>query len=87
MSSALCLLFSLNEQLVDDFVRKENIPFEGLESAEILLGRDTRPSGDSLLEAAKKVWIPFEFHESSLIYTSYLVCSGVGLFLVTSKTS
>jgi len=41
-------------QLVDDFVRKENIPFEGLESAEILLGRDTRPSGESLLEAAKK---------------------------------
>ncbi|CAL5361528.1 unnamed protein product [Camellia sinensis] len=41
-------------QLIDDFVKKENIPLEGAESAEILLGRDTRPSGKSLLEAAKQ---------------------------------
>ncbi|GFZ00885.1 phosphoglucosamine mutase-like protein [Actinidia rufa] len=32
-------------QLVDDFVKKENIPLEGVQSAEISLGRDTRPTG------------------------------------------
>lgn len=53
-------------QLIDDFVKKENIPLEGAESAEILLGRDTRPSGKSLLEAAKQVWPPFKYHELSL---------------------
>ncbi|KAG5524003.1 hypothetical protein RHGRI_030867 [Rhododendron griersonianum] len=41
-------------QLVDDFVMKENITLEGVPSAVILLGRDTRPSGESLLEAAKQ---------------------------------
>ncbi|XP_058190199.1 phosphoacetylglucosamine mutase-like isoform X2 [Rhododendron vialii] len=41
-------------QLVDDFVMKENIPLEGVPLAVILLGRDTRPSGKSLLEAAKQ---------------------------------
>ncbi|KAF7131759.1 hypothetical protein RHSIM_Rhsim09G0128800 [Rhododendron simsii] len=41
-------------QLVDDFVMKENIPLEVVQSAVILLGRDTRPSGESLLEAAKQ---------------------------------
>uniref|UniRef100_A0A2N9H7Q0 Phosphoacetylglucosamine mutase n=1 Tax=Fagus sylvatica TaxID=28930 RepID=A0A2N9H7Q0_FAGSY len=39
--------------LINEFVEKENIPFEGVR-AEILLGRDTRPSGESLLEAAKQ---------------------------------
>ncbi|KAL0372997.1 UNVERIFIED_CONTAM: Phosphoacetylglucosamine mutase [Sesamum calycinum] len=42
-------------QLVDDFVKKENITLEGAPAAEVLLGRDTRPSGMSLLEAAKQV--------------------------------
>ncbi|KAK4400433.1 Phosphoacetylglucosamine mutase [Sesamum angolense] len=41
-------------QLVDDFVKKENITLEGAPAAEVLLGRDTRPSGMSLLEAAKQ---------------------------------
>ncbi|CAK7356207.1 unnamed protein product [Dovyalis caffra] len=41
-------------QLIDEFVKKENIEFDGVRSAEILLGRDTRPSGESLLEAAKQ---------------------------------
>ncbi|XAR54850.1 Phosphoacetylglucosamine mutase [Bertholletia excelsa] len=41
-------------QLIDEFVKKENIPLEGARPAEILLGRDTRPSGVSLLEAAKQ---------------------------------
>ncbi|KAA8522098.1 hypothetical protein F0562_012588 [Nyssa sinensis] len=41
-------------QLIGEFVKKENIPLEGSQSAEILLGRDTRPSGESLLEAAKQ---------------------------------
>ncbi|MQL71473.1 hypothetical protein Taro_003794 [Colocasia esculenta] len=41
-------------QLVFDFVKEEEIPFGGVCSAEVLLGRDTRPSGESLLEAAKQ---------------------------------
>uniref|UniRef100_A0A803LU76 Phosphoacetylglucosamine mutase n=1 Tax=Chenopodium quinoa TaxID=63459 RepID=A0A803LU76_CHEQI len=41
-------------QLIEEFVRKENISFDNARSAEILLGRDTRPSGESLLEAAKQ---------------------------------
>jgi len=45
-------------------VKKENIRFDGVRSAEILLGRDTRPSGESLLEAAKQVSPPSNFHES-----------------------
>ncbi|RVW37015.1 Phosphoacetylglucosamine mutase [Vitis vinifera] len=42
------------KQLIIEFVKKENIPFEGVCPAEVLLGRDTRPSGRSLLEAAKQ---------------------------------
>jgi len=45
------------EQLIADFVTKECISFDGGRPAEILLGRDTRPSGQSLLEAAKKVML------------------------------
>ncbi|XP_077247400.1 phosphoacetylglucosamine mutase-like [Tasmannia lanceolata] len=41
-------------QLINQFVDKENIPFGGVQTAEILLGRDTRPSGGGLLEAAKQ---------------------------------
>uniref|UniRef100_A0A2P2KBR0 Phosphoacetylglucosamine mutase n=1 Tax=Rhizophora mucronata TaxID=61149 RepID=A0A2P2KBR0_RHIMU len=41
-------------QLIDEFVRKENIPLNGEQKAEVLLGRDTRPSGESLLEAANQ---------------------------------
>ncbi|XP_059656738.1 phosphoacetylglucosamine mutase-like [Cornus florida] len=41
-------------QSLDEFVKKENIPLEGSQSAEVMLGRDTRPSGESLLEAAKQ---------------------------------
>ncbi|KAL4602204.1 hypothetical protein ACB092_10G036700 [Castanea dentata] len=40
--------------LIIEFVEKENIPLEGAMPAQILLGRDTRPSGESLLEAAKQ---------------------------------
>ncbi|OMO92470.1 hypothetical protein COLO4_17563 [Corchorus olitorius] len=40
--------------IIREFVEKEKIPFDGVQSAEILLGRDTRPSGESLLEAAKQ---------------------------------
>ncbi|KAK6229320.1 hypothetical protein SCA6_018271 [Theobroma cacao] len=39
--------------IIRECVEKEKIPFDGVQSAEILLGRDTRPSGESLLEAAK----------------------------------
>lgn len=41
-------------QLIDDFLKKENIELEVGRAAEVLLGRDTRPSGESLLEAAKQ---------------------------------
>ncbi|XP_004511763.1 phosphoacetylglucosamine mutase [Cicer arietinum] len=41
-------------QLINEFVEKEKIPFDGIRPAEILLGRDTRPSGDALLEAARQ---------------------------------
>ncbi|CAN1846772.1 Phosphoacetylglucosamine mutase, partial [Linum perenne] len=39
-------------QLVEEFVKNEGIRFDGSRHAEVLLGRDTRPSGESLLEAA-----------------------------------
>lgn len=51
-------------QLIDDFVRKELISLDNGYSAEILLGRDTRPSGESLLDAAKQVIL-------FVSYTSY----------------
>ncbi|KAG7952449.1 hypothetical protein I3843_12G059600 [Carya illinoinensis] len=41
-------------QLITEFVKKEKIPLEGVRPATVLLGRDTRPSGESLLEAAKQ---------------------------------
>ena len=51
----LILLHCFCGQLIIEFVEKENIPLEGVRPAQILLGRDTRPSGESLLEAAKQV--------------------------------
>ncbi|KAI3894437.1 hypothetical protein MKX03_003842 [Papaver bracteatum] len=41
-------------KLISEFAMKENISFGGDYSAEVLLGRDTRPSGESLLEAARQ---------------------------------
>ncbi|XWS16893.1 hypothetical protein CRYUN_Cryun33cG0020400 [Craigia yunnanensis] len=41
--------------LITEFVKEEKIPLDAVQSAEILLGRDTRPSGGSLLEAAKQL--------------------------------
>lgn len=38
-------------------MKKENIALDGDVKAQVLLGRDTRPSGMLLLEAAKQVWI------------------------------
>ncbi|XP_027360690.1 phosphoacetylglucosamine mutase isoform X2 [Abrus precatorius] len=40
--------------LINEFVEKERIPMDGVRHAEVLLGRDTRPSGDALLEAARQ---------------------------------
>ncbi|XVF78805.1 hypothetical protein PTKIN_Ptkin14bG0166400 [Pterospermum kingtungense] len=40
--------------LIEEFVKKEKITLDGVQSGEILLGRDTRPSGEFLLEAAKQ---------------------------------
>lgn len=42
-------------QLINDFVKKEDIPFNEVRPAEVILGRDTRPTGDALLKAAKEV--------------------------------
>ncbi|XP_030524591.1 phosphoacetylglucosamine mutase isoform X1 [Rhodamnia argentea] len=44
-----CLL-----QLIIEFAKEESILIDGHCRAEVLLGRDTRPSGESLLEAAKQ---------------------------------
>ncbi|XP_059275754.1 phosphoacetylglucosamine mutase isoform X2 [Lycium ferocissimum] len=41
-------------QLITEFMKKEDISLEGRQPAEVLLGRDTRPSGEALLEAAKQ---------------------------------
>ncbi|KAJ8556520.1 hypothetical protein K7X08_032272 [Anisodus acutangulus] len=41
-------------QLIIEFAKKEEIGFEGRQPAEVLLGRDTRPSGEALLDAAKQ---------------------------------
>ncbi|XP_031128643.1 phosphoacetylglucosamine mutase [Ipomoea triloba] len=41
-------------EFIVDFVKKENITLNGKQEAVVLLGRDTRPSGERLLEAAKK---------------------------------
>ncbi|XP_052725729.1 phosphoacetylglucosamine mutase isoform X2 [Vigna angularis] len=40
--------------LINEFVAKEGILMDGVSQAEVLLGRDTRPSGDALLEAARQ---------------------------------
>ncbi|QCD91483.1 phosphoacetylglucosamine mutase isoform X1 [Vigna unguiculata] len=40
--------------LINEFVAKEGILMDGVSHAEVLLGRDTRPSGDALLEAARQ---------------------------------
>ncbi|KAF6139643.1 hypothetical protein GIB67_033647 [Kingdonia uniflora] len=42
------------ELLICEFTKEENISFEGKHHAEVLLARDTRPSGEYLLEAAKQ---------------------------------
>ncbi|KAK4364536.1 hypothetical protein RND71_015894 [Anisodus tanguticus] len=42
-------------QLIIEFAKKEEIGFEGRQPAEVLLGRDTRPSGEALLDAAKQL--------------------------------
>ncbi|XP_076900589.1 phosphoacetylglucosamine mutase-like [Bidens hawaiensis] len=41
-------------RLIEEFAKKENIPLNGSKVASVFLGRDTRPSGESLVEAAKQ---------------------------------
>ncbi|CAM9003419.1 unnamed protein product [Rhodiola kirilowii] len=41
-------------QVITDFVEKEKISFDKCWCVNVLLGRDTRPSGEALLEAAKQ---------------------------------
>lgn len=62
----MCLIVCLNEifvcltkQPLDHFVVMENIWLEGAPGGVVLLGRDTRPSGKTLLEAAKQVLLCF----------------------------
>ena len=45
-------------EVVDEFAGLQRIEFDG-GKVEVLVGRDTRPSGPSLLEAAKLVWVLF----------------------------
>ncbi|WVZ10162.1 hypothetical protein V8G54_014692 [Vigna mungo] len=59
--------------LINEFVGKEGILMDGVSQAEVLLGRDTRPSGDALLEAAR------QFHGDK--------CGGLGaVFMDMLKT-
>ncbi|ONK57478.1 uncharacterized protein A4U43_C09F920 [Asparagus officinalis] len=52
--SCMCISWAIM-LVVLKFVEEENIPLGGVNSsAEILLGRDTRPSGRALVEAAKQ---------------------------------
>lgn len=48
-----------HRQLINEFVAKEGILMDGVSQAEVLLGRDTRPSGDALFEAARQVCTRF----------------------------
>ncbi|KAL6178519.1 hypothetical protein ACLB2K_050037 [Fragaria x ananassa] len=41
-------------QLITEFVENEKLTLDGSKKVEILLARDTRPSGESLLEAARQ---------------------------------
>lgn len=45
-------------EVVAEFAGLQRIEFDG-GKVEVLVGRDTRPSGPSLLEAAKLVWFLF----------------------------
>ncbi|XP_062146009.1 phosphoacetylglucosamine mutase-like [Alnus glutinosa] len=47
-------LLSRQLKLITEFLEKENIPLEEVRPVAILSGRDTRPSGESLLEPAKQ---------------------------------
>lgn len=51
----ILLTYSNFIQLIEECVKKENIYFDGGQPAEVFLGRDAMPSGESLLEAAKQV--------------------------------
>lgn len=77
----MLLYFLLWVQLITEFVEKENIPLEGVRRPEILLGRDTRPSGESLLEAAKQVL------RSLFPLNNYELCTnGLGIVSIALST-
>ncbi|PWA36296.1 phosphoglucosamine mutase [Artemisia annua] len=56
-------------QLITEFVKKENIPLDGAKQAVVLLGRDTRPSGESLLRLQNNVFIALFFQYSSYVHS------------------
>lgn len=71
----------LIKQLLDEFTKKESIILEGSPPAQVLLGRDTRPSGENLLEAAKQVLLRFDllfffvcFYSHSSTLSSLITC-------------
>lgn len=51
----------IDKQLINEFAEKENILLDGSNSAQILMARDTRPSGEALLDAAKHVLVLHHF--------------------------
>ncbi|GKF01269.1 phosphoacetylglucosamine mutase, partial [Tanacetum coccineum] len=72
-SNRLCCIV---EQLITEFAKKENIPLDGAKQAVVLLGRDTRPSGESLVEAAKQV-TSLEDREQLYVFMFILVVATV----------
>lgn len=55
----------LSPQLVLQFAKDEGIPLGGQGTAQVLLGRDTRPTGAYLLDAALQVCHVDPFHQNS----------------------
>lgn len=53
--SQFALIF-VHMQLVLQFAKDEGITLGGGHSAQVLLARDTRPTGEYLLDVATKVW-------------------------------
>lgn len=67
-------------------MEEENIPFGGVQSAEVLLGRDTRPSGEALLEAAKHVrTLKSTSVNTTTFYDGKICVGGMQLICFASK--
>ncbi|KAF9615665.1 hypothetical protein IFM89_025915 [Coptis chinensis] len=83
-------------QLITEFVKKEDIPIGKIQSAKIYLGRDTRPSGEVLLKAAKQgfpycslrlnIPLPTGKHYQELHVSRILTGNGVPAGIKKKKT-